>query len=145
MLTYHASNMILAAHSDAGYNDMPQTISRAGRNMFLPNDEDIPSPNGAIMNISRIIKAVMSSAAEVELGALFINAKEAVYIRNILAEMRHPKPPTPIQTGNSTSNGVVNNIIQPRKMKAMDMTCHWLRDRMNQLQFIFHWRPGPTN
>ena len=112
---------------------------------FLSNDEDIPPPNGAILNISQIITAVMSSVAEAELGALFLNAKEAVYTRNLLAEMRHPRPPTPIQTDNSTANGVVNNIIQPKQMKAMDMRFHWLRDRMNQLQFRFHWRPGPTN
>ena len=89
--------------------------------------------------------ARVSSAAEAELGVLFINAKEAVYIRNILEEMGHPQPPTPIQTDNSIANGVVNNIIQPKQMKAMDRRFHWLRDRMNQGQFRFHWRPGPTN
>ena len=34
VLTYHASNMVLAAHSDAGYNNMPQARSRAGGNFF---------------------------------------------------------------------------------------------------------------
>ena len=43
--------------------------------------------NGAILTIAQIIKAVLASAAEAELGALFINAKEAVYIRKILEEM----------------------------------------------------------
>ena len=137
--------MILAAHSDTGYNNMPEARSRSGGLFFLSNNEDIPPPNGSILNIAQIIKAVMSSAAEAELGALFINAKEAVHIRNILEEMGHPQPPTPIQTDNSTANGVVNNIIQPKQMKAMDMRFHWLRDRMNQAQFRFHWRPGPTN
>jgi len=37
----------------------------------------------------------MSLAAEAELGALFINAKEAVYLRQILMEMGHPQPKTP--------------------------------------------------
>ena len=87
----------------------------------------------------------MSSAAEAELGALFINAKEAVYIRTILEEMGHHQPHTPVQTDNSTANGVVNNIIQPKHMKAMDMRFHWLRDRMDQLQVRLHWRLGPTN
>ena len=145
VLTYHASDMILAVHSDAGYNNMPKARSRAGGHFFMSNKDDIPPPNGSILNIAQIIKAVMSSAAEAELGALFINAKEAVYIRNILEEMGHHQPPSPGQTDNSTANGVVNNIIQPKQMKAMDMRFHWLRDRMNQLQFRFHWRPGPTN
>ena len=55
----------------------------------MSNNEDIPQPNGSIFYIAQIIKAVMSSAAEAELGALFINAKEAVYTRNILEEMGH--------------------------------------------------------
>ena len=145
VLTYHASDMVLAVHSDAGYNNMPKARSRAGGLFFMSNNEDIPPPNGAVLNIAQIIKAVMSSAAEAELGALFINAKEATYIRIILEEMGHHQPPTPVQTDNSTANGVVNNTIQPKQMKAMDMRFHLLRDRMNQLQFRFHWRPGPTN
>ncbi len=34
--------------------------------------------NGAVLNIAQLIKAVMSSAAEAELGALYINARKAV-------------------------------------------------------------------
>jgi hypothetical protein len=71
----------------------------------------------------------MSSAAEAELGALFINAKEAVYLRQILIEMGHPQPKTPIQTDNTTAEGVINNKIQPKRTKAMDMRFHWLRCR----------------
>ena len=112
---------------------------------FLSNNDEIPPYNGSILNVAQIIKAVMSSAAEAELGALFINAREAVHIRNILEEMGHPQPPTPIQVDNSTAEGVVNNKVQPKRMKPMDMRFHWLRCRMNQKQFRFHWRPGTTN
>ena len=84
----------------------------------------------------------MSSAAEAELGALFINAKEAIYLRQILTEMGHPQPPTPIQTDNSTAEGVVNMRVQPKRTKSMDMRFHWLRDREAQAQFRFYWKPG---
>ena len=40
----------------------------------------------------------MSSAAEAELGAIFITAKELVPIRQALTDMGWPQPPTPIQT-----------------------------------------------
>jgi hypothetical protein len=53
----------------------------------------------------------MSSAAEAELGAIFINAKEAVHMRRILQEMGHSQPRTPIQTDNSTAEGVINSWI----------------------------------
>jgi hypothetical protein len=77
----------------------------------------------------------MSSAAEAELGALYLNAKETVYLRQILHEIGHPQPPTPIQTDNTTASGVVNNIVQPKRTKAMDMRYHWLRDREEGKQF----------
>ena len=35
----------------------------------------------------------------------------SVHIRNILTEMGHPQPPTPIQTDNTTAEGVVNNLL----------------------------------
>jgi hypothetical protein len=87
----------------------------------------------------------MSSAAEAELGALYINAREAVPQCCTLEEMGHKQPPTPMQTKNTTAVGVVNNNIQPKCTKAMDMHFHWLQCRKTQNQLRFFWRPGPTN
>jgi hypothetical protein len=38
--------------------------------------------------------------------------------------MGHPQPQTLIQTNNSTAEGVINNKIQPKWTKAMDMHFH---------------------
>ena len=97
------------------------------------------------LRICIFAKVITASAAEAELGALFINAKEAVHIRQILEEMGHPQPRTPIQTDNTTAEGVINNKIQPKRTKAMDMRYHWLRDREAQGQFNIYWRPGATS
>ena len=86
VLTYKPSKMILAVHSDASYLSEPKARSRAGGHFFLSEDNDNPPNNGAILNIAHIIKHVMSSATEAELGALYIMAREAVYIRIILEE-----------------------------------------------------------
>ena len=145
IITFNASKMILAVHSDAGYCNERNSRSRAGGHFFLSNDEQFPPNNGAILTHASIIKAVMSSAAEAELGALFFNAKEAVYLRQILIEMGHSQPRTPIQTDNTTAEGIINNKIQPKRTKAMDMRFHWLRDREAQGQFKIYWRPGGTN
>ena len=69
----------------------------------------------------------MTSAAEAELGALYINAREAVPLLHILEEMGHPQPPTPIQIDNITALRVVKHIIQPKQTKATYMRLHWLR------------------
>ena len=145
IIKYNASKMILAIHSDAGYCNEKNARSRAGGHFFLSNDETFPPNNGAVLTLATIIKAVMTSAAEAELGALYLNAKEAVYLRQILDEMGHSQPRTPIQTDNTTAEGVINNKIQPRRTKAMDMRFHWLRDRESQDQFKIYWRPGGTN
>jgi hypothetical protein len=107
--TYNVSQMILAIHSNAGYCNEKNACSQAGGHFFLLNDKKIPPNNGAILTNTTIIKVVMSSAAKAKLGALFLNAKEAVYFQQILSKMGHPQPRTPIQTDNTTAEGVINN------------------------------------
>ena len=67
-----------------------------------------PPNNGAIHNVAEIFKVVMSSATEAEMGALYIHGRKAVEERNILEELGHPQFPTPIQTDNSTAEGMIN-------------------------------------
>jgi hypothetical protein len=111
----------------------------------MSSDTKDPTNNGIVLIIAQLIKAVMSSAAKAKLGALYINAHEAVPQRHLLEEMGHPQPPTPIQTNNSTALGVINSNIQPRQTKAMDMRFHWLQCCEAQEQFRFFWHPGKTN
>eukprot|EP00804_Cyclotella_cryptica_P010212 CCRYP_013824-RA/>CCRYP_013824-RA protein AED:0.39 eAED:0.39 QI:0/-1/0/1/-1/1/1/0/225 len=78
MITYRASNMILAVHSDASYLSETKARSRAGGHFFLSEDDPSPRNNGAILTLAQIIKPGMSSAAEAELRALYINARETI-------------------------------------------------------------------
>ncbi len=110
----------------------------AGKDKILIN-------KGAVLNISHIIRAVMSSAAEAELGALFINGKTAVSMRQTLIELGQPQPRTPMQTDNATAHALLTNKILPKALKAMDMCFHWLRCRDAQGQFRYYWRPGTQN
>jgi len=144
-ITYRASDMVLAAHSDAGYLNASKARSRAGAFIFLSEDEAVPRLNGPVMAIAQIIKHVMTSAAEAEIAALFITSKELVPLRQTLEEMGWPQPKTPIQTDNSTAVGVTNNTIVPKRTKSMDMRFHWLRCREAQGQFRFYWAKGPDN
>ena len=69
-ITYRASDMILAAHSDAGFNNESKARSHAGAHIFLLENNPTPKWNGDILTIAQIIKFLISSAAESELGAL---------------------------------------------------------------------------
>ncbi len=121
ILTYKNSDMVLVVHSDASYLSKPKACSQAGGHFFLSLDTENPINNRAVLNITQLIKAVMSAAAEAELGALYINTRKTVPQCQTLAEMGHKQPPTPMQTNNSTALGVVNNNIKPRRTKVMDM------------------------
>jgi len=62
--TYHASDMVLAIHSNVGYLNEEGARSRVGGHHFLSENVDNPSNNGAIYNKASIIKSVMSSAQD---------------------------------------------------------------------------------
>ena len=77
-IRFHASDMILNCHSDASYLTAPKARSRAGGHFFLGslliNGKPI-NLNGPIHSLCSILKFVAASAAEAELGSLFLNAK----------------------------------------------------------------------
>ena len=78
VLTYAASKMVLAVHSDASYLSKSKARSWAGGNFFMSKDVSFPPNNGAVLNIAQIMKKIMSSEAESEIGAMYVNAREAV-------------------------------------------------------------------
>ena len=140
-LVYRSSGMILQFHSDASYLTEPKARSRAGGHCYLG---ELPSNqpnrnNGAILNLSIIMKNVLSSAAEAECGALFHNARAACPIRTTLIEMSHPQPATPVTVDNSTTHGFANKQIKQQKSKSMDMRYYWIQDRVAQKQFDVQW------
>jgi hypothetical protein len=120
IVTYQASDMVLAAHSDASYLSEANAWSQAGGHFFMSSNTPCLYNNGAVLTIAQIIEAVMSLAAKAKIGALYINCWEAVPAHHTLEFLGHPQPPTPIQTDNTMALGVVNNNIM-KKLKAMDM------------------------
>ena len=83
-IVYRSSNMILAAHFDAGFRNESKRHSRAEAHIFLSEDDPIPRWNGPILSIAQVIKFVMTSAAEAELAALYITAQKLVPMRQTL-------------------------------------------------------------
>ncbi len=80
IIRYRAYDMIFNVHSDMSYLSAPKACSCAGGYFFLdsiPQDGDPIKLNGAIHITCAIFKLVAASAAEAELGALFLNAQEA--------------------------------------------------------------------
>jgi hypothetical protein len=147
-IRFRASDMILNIHSDASYLNEPDARSRVAGHYFLgwlPQNNLPIKLNGAIHVVSTILKFVAASAAEAELGALFVNAKEGRVIRLILSELGHPQPPTPIHCDNSTAAGIANNTVKRQRSRSMEMRYFWIADQVARKQFNVHWHPGQEN
>jgi hypothetical protein len=139
--------MILHIHSDASYLTESKARSRAGGHHFhSDNPSNQPAqPNGPILNLTKILRNVMLSAAQSEVGALFLNAREGTVLRNTLDEVGHAQPAIPLQTDNSTVDGTINGTVKQQRSKAIDMRFYWVCDRSNQGRFNVFWAPGHDN
>ncbi len=137
--------MILNIHSDASYLSAHRACSRAGGYFFLGSFPVYGDPiklNGAIHITCTILKLIVASAAEAELGALFLNAQEAKVLQLTLLELDHPQPPTPIHIDNTITVGIINNTIKCQCFSAMEMRYFWLLDGKTQKYFKFYYQPG---
>jgi hypothetical protein len=117
-IRYRASYMILHIHSDASYLSVSNARSRLG-GLFLCGDK---SPHedtlySSILNVASVIKNVVASAAESEVGACFQNAQSGAPLRVTLSELGHAQPPTPLRTDNSTAFGILNETIKQKRSK----------------------------
>ncbi len=148
IIRFQASDMILNIHSDASYLTATKGRSRAGGYFFLgslPKEGNPIKLNGNIAITCAILKLVAASAAEAELGALFLNTQEAKVIRIILHELGHPQPPTLIHIDNTTAVGIVNSTIKRQRSRSMEMRYFWLLDQQFQKYFKFFYQPGQEN
>ena len=124
-IKYRASDMVLQIESDAAYLVSPQARSRAGGYHYL-GDASCRTFNAPVFVQAKVIKNVMASAAEAEVAALYLNAQEALPIRQCLINMGHPQPPTRMNTDNQTATGILNGTIKQKRSKAIDMRFYWL-------------------
>ena len=145
---FYPSSMILNIHSDASYLTEPNGRSRVAGHYFLgekPKDNEPISLNGAIYAFCGILKIVVTSAAEAELAALFLNAKEGKIIRLILEELGHHQPPTPMHCDNKTATGIANDTVKKQRSRSMEMRFFFITDQVNRGLFDVQWHPGQEN
>eukprot|EP00536_Pseudo-nitzschia_multiseries_P019698 jgi/Psemu1/116831/gw1.3958.2.1 len=113
-IIYRASGMILRVDSDAAYLVCPGAKSRAGGYHYL-GDVMGNTFNGPILVLGNVIKNVMASAAKAEVASLFLNAREALPVRQCLIKLGHPQPATPMKTDNNTAEGILNGTIKQKR------------------------------
>jgi hypothetical protein len=144
-ISFQASYMILHIHTDASYLSVSKARRRLRGLFYLgynpPNQDKL---NGSILNFAPVIKNIVASAAESEVGACFQNAQTAAPLRTTLLELGQKQPATP-RTDTFTAYGILNETIKQKRSKSMDMKYYWIQDRVRQKQFDVYWRPGTDN
>ena len=151
-LRFHASDMCLHIDSDAAYLVMPNARSRfAGYYHLssyppssLSDTTEIPL-NAPILIECKTIRHVVASAAEAETSGLFHNAQTGLILRQLLYDLGHPQPATPLKTDNSTANSFVHSNIRQKRSKSWDMRYHWLRDKKLHDAIRIYWQRGSKN
>ncbi len=115
---YYVSNMIMNIHSDTSYLSETNARSRACGHFFMgwmPKNGEPIKINGAFYVNTTILKFVVASAGEAELGALFHNCQDGIIFRQTLADMGHPRPKMPVHCNNATAVGIANNTIKRQR------------------------------
>ena len=75
--------------------------------------------NAPILVLAKVIKNVVSSVAEAETAAVFMNEEEVVAIYSAcLAEICHKRPPTWLKTDNGTTNRILTLPIKQKCSNA---------------------------
>ena len=121
---FHRSDMIMNVHSDASYLLESKARSRTCGHFFMgwtPVDDEPLRLNGAFFVNTTIMRFVVASAAEAEMGTLFRNCQDGIIFRLTLADMGHPQPKTPVHCNNATAVGIANNTVKRQRARAMEM------------------------
>jgi hypothetical protein len=93
-IRYHSYDMILHIHSDASY--LSEDEAKAERGFFYMGNttkHQKKLKNGAILIISKVLKHVMSSAAEAEIGAVFYKRQRRSSPQNNIGRIRAQAAP----------------------------------------------------
>ena len=84
----------------------------------------------------------MASAAEAELGALFLNCQEGMIFKATLEDLGHPQPKIPVHCDNATAVEIANNTIKRQRSRAMEMRYFWTCEKDAQMCTLLNGTPA---
>ena len=143
-LVFTACDMRLFIQSDESYLSQPKARSVSGGTFYLGNNNQPTTINGPCLSLSTVVPVVVSSVAEAEYAAVFINAKEGASLRAILDSLGYLQPATDILCDDICAVGLASDTVTPKKIKstghessAKTIHCH-LASRSSQLGWLLH-------
>jgi len=146
---FYASDMQLHIDSDAAYLVAPKAKSRIAGFFYCSSanlSPTTPPPlNGPVHIECRVLRHVVTSAAEAETAALFYNTQTALELVHILRALGHPQQRIPIKTDNATAASFVTDTLKQKRSKAWDVRYHWLSEQQRNKKFNIFWDKGSNN
>ena len=139
--------MILNIHLDVSYLSVRNGRSRACGHFFLgsmPKNGDTTRLNGAISTLYTILKSLIASVAEAELGVLCMCVKEGRIMR-LISKVGYPQLATPIHCDNATAVGIVNGKVKIQRSRCMEMRYFYSWDQVKRGFFDVKWHQGQEN
>ena len=80
---------------------------------WMPKNGKLIRLNGAFYMDTTILRFIVTSAAEAELGTLFHNCQDGIILhQTLIMEMGHPQPKMPVHCDNATAVGIANNTVK---------------------------------
>lgn len=105
--------MIAQVHSYAAYLVAPNARICASGYHFLGNN-DCAQFKAPILVLAQIIKNIMASVTEAEIGGLYMDAQEVISLFICLIDLSHQQQATPIITDNITTCGIIKGTMKQK-------------------------------
>ena len=142
--------MILYVDLDAAYIVAEKSKSRIAGYYYCINktsQKTSPNPplNGPVHIECKLLRHVVTSAAEAETAGLFLNCQKVIELKNMLEALGHPQEATPVKTNNATAASFVTDMLKQKRSKAWDVRYHWLCEQQAMKKFFIYWQQGLKN
>ena len=136
--------MILYVDSDAAYLVADKAKSRIAGYYYCSNrhtNKKSPNPplNGPIHIECKLLRHVVTSAAEAETAGLFVNCQKILELKHMLHALGHPQIALPIKNDNATAASFVTDMLKQKRSKAWDVRYHWLSEQQALRTFFIYY------
>lgn len=116
-IRFYSSDIFLYVDSNAAYLAADKAKSRIAdyyycSNKTTTNKSPNPPLNGPIYIECKLLRHVVTSAAEAETAGLFANCQKIIEIKHMLQALGHPQGTTPVKTDNATAGSFVTDMLK---------------------------------
>jgi hypothetical protein len=130
---------------DASYLSKAKVCSQTCGHFFMgwiPKDSNPIKINGTFHVCTNVLRFMVASAAEAELGTLYNNCQTGIVCCQSLKAMGHKQPKTPVHCNNATAVGIANNTVKRQCLRSMKMFFFWKSDKVAQDMYALSWHLG---